>query len=185
MARCLTDVLSALSIGPRAATGISAVSSSPLHQFVLGAGRFADYSFAPWQAVRWASSLARAMPFICLVISLVGTVMDRQALAAGALIAASRETRAHIVKDGDAEITAFTTAYHEAIISPMQQILLDLTDYRVRLTQHQLTHWQQSLTATLSESGAAGPLWLDILQPHGQSGSLSWPRLCQHTHRNT
>ena len=162
LARGLTDVISALSVGTRTATGISAASGSALHQFILGAGRFAEYSFAPWQAVRWASSLARAMPFIGLAISLIGTAIDihtqrQEQRREQDLIAASRQTRAKIVKDGDAEISAFTAACREAIIQPMQQILLDLSDQRGQLTQ-QLAERSQSLQTLHTASQAANNL---------------------------
>ena len=102
------------------------------------------------------------MPFIGLVVSLVGTAVDvhaqrQEQRRERELIAASRETRASIVKDGDAEIAEFTTACHKAIIEPIQQILLDLSDQRGQLTQ-QLAERSQSLQTLHSASQAANAL---------------------------
>lgn len=43
--------------------GISQASGSQLHEFVKGAGHFFGKSFKPWEAVRWASNIAKFAKF--------------------------------------------------------------------------------------------------------------------------
>ena len=43
--------------------GISAASSSSLHEIVLNVGHFFGKSFKPWEAVRWASNIAKVAKF--------------------------------------------------------------------------------------------------------------------------
>ncbi len=49
--------------------GISGASGSSLHEFVLNAGHFFGKSFKPWEAVRWASNVAKAAKFGIPVIT--------------------------------------------------------------------------------------------------------------------
>ena len=43
--------------------GISAASGSQLHKIVLDVGHFFGKSFKPWQAVKWASNVAKVAKF--------------------------------------------------------------------------------------------------------------------------
>lgn len=50
--------------------GISGASGSSLHEIVLNVGRFFGKSFKPWEAVRWASNIAKVAKFGIPVISM-------------------------------------------------------------------------------------------------------------------
>ena len=49
--------------------GISQASGSALHKMVLDVGHFFGKSFGPWQAVRWASNIAKVAKFGIPVVS--------------------------------------------------------------------------------------------------------------------
>lgn len=49
--------------------GISSASGSPLHEVVLNVGHFFGKSFKPWEAVRWASNIAKVAKFGIPVIT--------------------------------------------------------------------------------------------------------------------
>ena len=49
--------------------GISSASGSPLHNIVLNVGHFFGKSFRPWEAVRWASNIAKVAKFGIPVIT--------------------------------------------------------------------------------------------------------------------
>lgn len=51
------------------AGGISQASGSALHKMVLDVGHFFGKSFGPWQAVRWASNIAKVAKFGIPVVS--------------------------------------------------------------------------------------------------------------------
>lgn len=51
------------------AGGISQASGSTLHKMVLDVGHFFGKSFGPWQAVRWASNIAKVAKFGIPVVS--------------------------------------------------------------------------------------------------------------------
>lgn len=50
--------------------GISGASGSSLHEIVLNVGHFFGKSFKPWEAVRWASNIAKVAKFGIPVISM-------------------------------------------------------------------------------------------------------------------
>ena len=173
LAQALTGVIGPMSIGNTAASGIAAASGSALHQLILTAGRFAGYSFAPWQAVRLASTVAKAIPLIGIAASLIGVGIDAYAQQQEAerhqeLQAASREAKARIVTDGDAQIAVFKQAYHKATIAPIQQIMRDLSAQRGQLTQ-QLAERSQSLHTLHTASQSANAL---IHRIHAEEQSL-------------
>ena len=49
--------------------GVSQASGSALHEIVLNVGHFFGKSFKPWQAVRWASNIAKVAKFGIPVIA--------------------------------------------------------------------------------------------------------------------
>lgn len=49
--------------------GISSASGSSLHNIVLNVGHFFGKSFRPWEAVRWASNIAKVAKFGIPVIT--------------------------------------------------------------------------------------------------------------------
>lgn len=44
-------------------SGVSGASGSALHEIVLNVGHFFGKSFKPWEAVRWASNIAKVAKF--------------------------------------------------------------------------------------------------------------------------
>nr|WP_276608750.1 LeoA/HP0731 family dynamin-like GTPase [Halomonas alimentaria] len=66
------SAISKSAIGASGRTGLGGVSGSQLHDMVKNVGKFFDYSFGPWEAIKIADKIGKGAKFLGPAMSVLG-----------------------------------------------------------------------------------------------------------------
>ena len=132
----------------RGASGLAQFSGSTAHSMVLNVGHFFGHSFRPWEAVRMASFIGRAAPFL----SIAGVVLSvgaqayadhREEHRSRELQKVREDVRAQFLKISEETEEKFTGEWEKIIREGLGEPLRQLTEDRDeldRLGQEQNAH---------------------------------------------